>query len=119
MLKEMRKKCIKKPLGRLIRYISSMLRFKEWNFGNFGKFLICLFFVLQTNKRLTEKCRRERINRSLLQLKTLVLRGTNKEVGVCIRMYAVQKKDILDNIYNNLYLLIHVYKILFYKIYKT
>jgi hypothetical protein len=39
------------------------------------------FTFFQTNKPLTEKRRRERINNSLMQLKTLVLRGTNKEVG--------------------------------------
>lgn len=38
------------------------------------------FTFFQTNKPLTEKRRRERINNSLMQLKTLVLRGTNKEV---------------------------------------
>ena len=38
------------------------------------------FLLLQTNKPLTEKRRRERINKSLLQLKNLVLRGTNKQV---------------------------------------
>ena len=40
------------------------------------------FLLLQTNKPLTEKRRRERINKSLLQLKNLVLRGTNKQVYV-------------------------------------
>lgn len=39
------------------------------------------FTFFQTNKPLTEKRRRERINNSMMQLKTLVLRGTNKEVG--------------------------------------
>ena len=44
---------------------------------------------LQTNKPLIEKRRRERINKSLLQLKNLVLRGTNKQV--CLKYYSDAK----------------------------
>lgn len=42
------------------------------------------FLFLQTSKPMTEKRRRERINNSLMQLKSLVLRDTNKEVRTYI-----------------------------------
>jgi hypothetical protein len=68
--------------------------FTSYQKQNSTQTLICMFYIskwmcneimykfllLQTNKPLTEKRRRERINKSLLQLKNLVLRGTNKQV---------------------------------------
>ncbi|CAC5399780.1 HES1 [Mytilus coruscus] len=45
----------------------------------------------KTSKPVTERRRRERINNSLMQLKSLVLRGTNKEEHV-----KMEKADIMD-----------------------
>lgn len=45
-------------------------------------FFTCTYLPLQNNKPLMEKRRRQRINDSLVQLKSLVLQAMNKDVSL-------------------------------------